>query len=1676
MKLRLLAALSLAALSLVSPRAQAVPQTMTFDSLVFNSQVSTFDQDAFRFVLTGGAPPTWTTWSGAPLVNTGVRSFSGGGNDAQQGSITRIGGGTFTMSSLIVVNYGNNAALTVRAFNGATQVFTQSIAANGSATVNFGNITATEVRLNGNSANAGANFGTTFGFDNFTIDVANAAPTLGSIEGDSVNYTQGGSPVVLDASTAMTVADADSADFNGGRLSVSFSAGGFAGEDVLSVGNVGTITLTGVDVFDGATQIGSITSSGVNGNPLVITLNANATVARTQNLARAIRYSNTNSTNNPEVGRRTVRWSLDDGDGAPPRAYLSSVRFLPLIPGGSVVRVEMSGTSAPSPALSGFPKTFDAGGFRFVTGDGNNATNCDNGCFGTSFDAPNSPAAQIQANGLASVTTTVRRTDNSSFVLVSAVVGNRSSQNLTVTARNGATVLDTRVLASGSAQQLIFPNLTVTELRVQGNSTVLNSLQVGYIDDVVVAVTNAPSTINNLVGDTATFTQGGAAVTLDQGTAATVVDPDSANYNGGSLTAQVSGNPWTNQDVLGIGAIGPIALSGANVQHSGTTIGTVAGGSNGNNLVVTFNTSATVARVQDLVRALTYNNTNTNTATGVAGPDLGDRTIRVTLNDGGGAPPSGIETTVRVRQPAVTGSVTTAVDFNGLTVSGTPNTLDFQSYRFSISGGANAYLGNGFGVPGGTSLRGGANDIASQTLVIQRVDGATFQLVALTIANLSRETARTIVTRNGATVVQTLSLAAGGTQRVVFNGSAVTRIEITGTTGLTTAGLVVVDDLVIVVPNTAPSVTLDSGTLAYTEDAGFLLVSPNAAATDIENNWTGGTLTAQITANADATNDRLAITTANGFSLSGTTVLDGGVGFGTANISGGTVTGGAALTVTFNANANATRVQNLVRSIGFATLTQTPSTATRTVTLTLADALAASTARTRLISVTSVNDPPTVTLDGGTVNYTEDAAPVQISPSATAGDLDGNWNGGNLTVSITANADLSDYLQIASVGGIAVNVLAVNDGATTFGTLNVVGGIVNGTSALTVTFNANATDARVQALARAFTFSSNSQNPPTTTRTITFALTDGATTTVNATRLATVTATNDAPTFTLDSGTLNYTEDDPPALLSPTALANDPEANWTGGTLTAQISANASADDGLRVTTQGTIGASGIAVVDNGTTFGTMNAVNGAVSGSNTLIITFNAAATNARVQGLSRALGFVANAQAPSALTRTVTLTLTDAASAATTRTRQVTVTAVNDPPSITLDSGAASYAEDAAAVAMSAGATASDPEANWTGGTLTAVISVNADTQDRLSILTSTGLSIAGTVLSDGATPFATLSASGGTVSAGDTLTVTFNADATSARVQNLLRALAFNTLGDTPNTTTRTVTVTLSDGATASATSARDVTVSAVNDAPVLTAPAAANVFQGLITPVGGLSVADVDAGGGALKLDFAIAGATLNHPGGSGVTVTGAGTGALTLTGNLADLNTALAANGVAVTVPIAATGALSLVVTLDDQGNTGGAAQTQQRTIPLTVQIPLIADLSVTIDNGTTLVLVGQTVTYTLTASNVAGDAIAGARVVMAPLADLFGVSWTCAATGTAACGAASGVGVPDTTADLSAGGQVVYTITATVAPEAADPLIVGAGVSTPAGARDDVAANDTAFDTDTSVMIRDGFE
>ena len=153
------------------------------------------------------------------------------------------------------------------------------------------------------------------------------APVIANLAGDNLVYTEGAGAVVIDQSTAAAVSDVDSSNFDTGTLTVAFTAGSDAAEDVLAIRNQGTgagqIGVSGSTVTYAGTTIGTFTG-GSAGTNLVITLNSNADATATSALVQNITYENTD-TDNPTTTTRTVRYVLTDGDGSTSANYDTTV-------------------------------------------------------------------------------------------------------------------------------------------------------------------------------------------------------------------------------------------------------------------------------------------------------------------------------------------------------------------------------------------------------------------------------------------------------------------------------------------------------------------------------------------------------------------------------------------------------------------------------------------------------------------------------------------------------------------------------------------------------------------------------------------------------------------------------------------------------------------------------------------------------------------------------------------------------------------------------------------------------------------------------------------------------------------------------------------------------------------------------------------------------------------------------------------------------------------------------------------------------------------------------------------------------------------------------------------------------------------------------------------------------
>lgn len=144
----------------------------------------------------------------------------------------------------------------------------------------------------------------------------------------AVSFTEGNLPTIL--APGATVTDNDSQNFAGGNIIARISANAQSG-DRLSIRNQGTasgkINTSGNGVFFGKIQLGTF-SGGTGAASLVIRLNANATPGRVRALLRNLQFSS--ASDDPKALRRTVRITVNDGDGGTSSPDLKFVNVIPV--------------------------------------------------------------------------------------------------------------------------------------------------------------------------------------------------------------------------------------------------------------------------------------------------------------------------------------------------------------------------------------------------------------------------------------------------------------------------------------------------------------------------------------------------------------------------------------------------------------------------------------------------------------------------------------------------------------------------------------------------------------------------------------------------------------------------------------------------------------------------------------------------------------------------------------------------------------------------------------------------------------------------------------------------------------------------------------------------------------------------------------------------------------------------------------------------------------------------------------------------------------------------------------------------------------------------------------------------------------------------------------------------
>jgi len=204
------------------------------------------------------------------------------------------------------------------------------------------------------------------------------------------------------------------------------------------------------------------------------------------------------------------------------------------------------------------------------------------------------------------------------------------------------------------------------------------------------AVNDAP-VLGGLNGLTVSYPANSGAKPIDKDGKITVTDVDSVNFDGGELRVSIQSYNDAAKDVLSLANqgtdAGQIGISNGNVTFGGTVIGTVAGGSGANDLVISLNASATAAATEALVRAVQFSNSDAN-------PAAPARSIGFTLLDGDG----GVSQTASVNVVIPTNTQPIILNGSGFYVAENTTAVTVMAatdphgrpVTYSISGGADA--------------------------------------------------------------------------------------------------------------------------------------------------------------------------------------------------------------------------------------------------------------------------------------------------------------------------------------------------------------------------------------------------------------------------------------------------------------------------------------------------------------------------------------------------------------------------------------------------------------------------------------------------------------------------------------------------------------------------------------------------------------------------------------------------------------------------------------------------------------------------------------------------------------------------------------------------------------------------------------------------------------------------
>ena len=738
-------------------------------------------------------------------------------------------------------------------------------------------------------------------------------------------------------------------------------------------------------------------------------------------------------------------------------------------------------------------------------------------------------------------------------------------------------------------------------------------------------------------------------------------------------------------------------------------------------------------------------------------------------------------------------------------------------------------------VSGGATTAAGANGTYYYvgTTNIDGTDRAYYDMPASVYRLEYRYNSSPIVQANEWEVWESTARGGGGTIRF-YNSSSAATVP----TGSWSVDVGSGHPVIALFTNSAPVLaSIEGTTLAYKEgDLATAITGTLAVSDDDDTDMESASV--QITSGYQSSEDVLSFTNQNGISGSWSSST------GKMSLSG---------------TSSKANYQTALQSVKYANSnTSTPNTTTRTVSFIVNDGTDDSNTETRNISVTDINDPPTLTATGTDPTFTEDGSAKDLFSTVSISTIEGSQTITTLKLTVTnVNDGSNEELSIDNSAVQLTNGFTV--ASTTTNAMSVSVSVVSTTATVTISKGAGIGASTAEQVVDNMTYYNGSNTPNTSTRdvTLTYIQDNGGTANsgdddnvLSITSSVAVQATNDPPV--LDNSKS-------PAL---TGIIEDLGAPTNGSTanstlVSAIIDNGGSLDNysdpegdspGIAVTgvSQGTLYYS----TDDGTNW---TALGGTVSSSSALLLSANGTTRvyfkpDASVSGSINALSIKAwdgtsgsnGSTGIDATTGTAFSTASDDVS--------VNITDVNNPPTLTATGTDPTFTEDGSAQDLFKNVSVETVESTQKIITLKLTVSnVNDGSLERLSIDNSTVQLTNGYSVPSTSTNGMAVSVSMSSTTATVTISKSAGIDSIAARI--LVDGITYQNTSNNPNTSTRDVTLTYiqDNGGTSNGgdddnvlSITSSVTVQAVNDAPGLDnskSPVLTGIAEDLAAPTDG-----------------------------------------------------------------------------------------------------------------------------------------------------------------------------------------------------------------------------------------------